>query len=371
MKRPQFSLVLVALIFSLVSCKQKEPDFETKYLTVTTEKTFQLYDAFNENDFVVKYKDSLLTREQYTIDATKFDTSKIGQTSIKVTLNIAEEVFVEVPISINFRKTCKLLSIGDTYSEDLIYYSNLIAAKSNEDFEYNIYSIQLEDATLELHNRYLFEDKKLYKLMEYDFDNMDWIYIENKSLKQALLFQNQWDLILLQENVTQAHHQVDYDILNNFCSAIENYLGQNNRKLPAIAWHQVWAYQDDITINNEYYERFNNSQEAMYEAIASASSELMTNSNSISFIVPSGTIIQNARKSSIVTDNDFTRDGRHLDLQIGRYAVSLGLLTKISGYEPSHFAYVGEEGSPIITAAEKEVLDVIIKNSISNPFVIT
>lgn len=371
MNRKYLNVLLVALIISVAGCKKKGPDFEVKYLAVTTEKSFQLYDPFNESDFVVKYKDSLLTREQYTIDAANFDTSQVGQTSIKVSLNIAKEIVTELLIDVDYRKTCKLLAIGDTYSEDLVYYTNLIAAQKDEEFDYKIYSLQLENATVELHNRYLFEDMKTYKLLEYDFESMDWNYLENKSIKQALLFQNQWDIILLQENVTRAHSLDNLDYIESFGSALKSYLTQNNKKLPAVAIHQVWAYQDNVTIDNTYYELFNNSQIAMYEAIAEVTSNLITNTSTVDFIIPSGTIIQNARGSSLVTASDFTRDGRHLDLQIGRYAVALGLLTKISGYEPDQFTYLGEEDSLIITSEEKAVLDTVVKDAIANPFAVT
>ncbi|OQA77628.1 MAG: hypothetical protein BWY30_01041 [Tenericutes bacterium ADurb.Bin239] len=109
----------------------------------------------------------------------------------------------------------------------------------------------------------------------------------------------------------------------------------------------------------------------MYEAIAEVTNNLITNTSTVDFIIPSGTIIQNARGSSLVTASDFTRDGRHLDLQIGRYAVALGLLTKISGYEPDQFTYLGEEDNLIITSEEKAVLDTVVKDAIANPFAVT
>jgi hypothetical protein len=67
----------------------------------------------------------------------------------------------------------------------------------------------------------------------------------------------------------------------------------------------------------------------MYAAIIDATHRVKEDVPDISFIIPSGTAIQNGRTSAI--GDNFCRDGFHLDYQIGRYTVACTWFEKITG----------------------------------------
>ncbi|MDR0749918.1 MAG: DUF4886 domain-containing protein [Tannerellaceae bacterium] len=83
-----------------------------------------------------------------------------------------------------------------------------------------------------------------------------------------------------------------------------------------------------------------------YAAIIDATHRVKENVPDISFIIPSGTAIQNGRTSAI-RDN-FCRDGYHLDYLIGGYTVACTWFEKITGInvagnKAAHFAVLKPE----------------------------
>ncbi len=90
--------------------------------------------------------------------------------------------------------------------------------------------------------------------------------------------------------------------------------------------HQTWAYE--ATSTHADFAKYNRNQMTMYNAIVDAVGKAKTLVNA-DVIVPAGTAIQNAR-TSYIGDN-FTRDGYHLDLTIGRYTAACAWFETIFG----------------------------------------
>lgn len=90
--------------------------------------------------------------------------------------------------------------------------------------------------------------------------------------------------------------------------------------------HQTWAYE--ATSTHADFANYNRDQMTMYNAIIDAVGRAKTLMNA-DVVVPAGTAIQNAR-TSYIGDN-FTRDGYHLDLTIGRYTAACAWFETIFG----------------------------------------
>src|SRR5690606_10125787 len=100
--------------------------------------------------------------------------------------------------------------------------------------------------------------------------------------------------------------------------------------------HQTWAYAKNST--HAGFDNYNKDQMQMYTAIVDAvnkAKELVD----IDMIIPAGTAIQNGR-TSVVEDN-FTRDGYHLSMPLGRYLAActwyeslMGTNVIGNGYKP-------------------------------------
>ena len=110
-------------------------------------------------------------------------------------------------------------------------------------------------------------------------------------------------------------------------------------------YHQTWAYSHDSTHGG--FANYGNRQEVMYDSICQAVQYAMAMHPELSFVVPSGTAIQNAR-TTYLGDN-MNRDGYHLDLKMGRYTAACVWLETITGISPVGFSY-RPEGVDFVTA---------------------
>lgn len=354
------SVASVLASISIIGCNSKDKGFSSELLTATIKEDVQLYDKFNESNFEFKYNGIPLDKAQYFVDTSNFDTSSLGETSFKLSLAIRQEISITVPVTVNYRKKLNFLSIGDSYGSDLIHFAELISSNSDETLDYHFYSLESADASLKNHSLNFFSDNAAYLLREYQNDTSTWLEADNKTIKEVINEKN-INVISIQESANHIHEKSGYELLNNLSLGIANHIKTMFGYTPVITFHQVWAYQNNIQIDNTYFEEFNNNQTTMYETITNMSREY---EDDIDVIIPCGTAVQNARSSTIVTDRDFTSNGRNIDERVGRYLLSLTLLSKLSGYTPSHFNYLGEA---TISEEEKAILDICVNKAIENP----
>ena len=105
-----------------------------------------------------------------------------------------------------------------------------------------------------------------------------------------------------------------------------------------LGFHQTWAYAQDS--DHGGFANYDRSQFLMYSSVVSAVEEAMHyHKGDLSFYIPSGTAIQNARTTSLVEGNtneatvnrELTRDGFHLNYTIGRYIAACTWLETLTG----------------------------------------
>ncbi|MCH5168431.1 MAG: DUF4886 domain-containing protein [Prevotellaceae bacterium] len=125
-------------------------------------------------------------------------------------------------------------------------------------------------------------------------------------------------------------------------------------------YHQTWAYSHDSTHSG--FANYGNRQEVMYDSICFAVQYAMAMHPELSFVVPSGTAIQNAR-TTYLGDN-MNRDGYHLDLKIGRYIAACTWLEAITGISSVGFSY-SPDGVDFVTA---HTCQVAAHNAVEHPF---
>ena len=125
-------------------------------------------------------------------------------------------------------------------------------------------------------------------------------------------------------------------------------------------YHQTWAYSHDSTHGG--FANYDNRQEVMYDSICQAVQYATAMHPELSFVVPSGTAIQNAR-TTYLGDN-MNRDGYHLDLKMGRYTAACVWLETITGISPVGFSY-RPEGVDFLTA---HTCQVAAHEAVARPF---
>lgn len=100
-------------------------------------------------------------------------------------------------------------------------------------------------------------------------------------------------------------------------------------------FHMTWAYSHDSTHGG--FANYGSNQQAMYDSINSSVQRAMAAHPDLTFLVPSGTAIQNARASWLGDNMD--RDGYHLDLKFGRYTAACTWLECLTGHSPVGLRY--------------------------------
>ena len=128
-------------------------------------------------------------------------------------------------------------------------------------------------------------------------------------------------------------------------------------------YHQTWAYSHDSTHGG--FANYGNRQEVMYDSICAAVQYALRTHPEMSFVVPSGTAIQNAR-TTFLGDN-MNRDGYHLDLKIGRYTAACTWFETLTGISPVGFSY-RPEGVDFLTA---HTCQVAAHEAVARPYELT
>ena len=142
-----------------------------------------------------------------------------------------------------------------------------------------------------------------------------------------------WDIITFQQVSQESGLPETY----------EPYLSQLIGYVKALArvdsvrfgFHQTWAYAKDS--DHGGFANYARNQFYMYACITKAVEKAMQSHSALSICIPSGTAIQNARTSAILTSfptRDFARDGYHLDYTLGRYIAACTWLEAITGISP-------------------------------------
>lgn len=150
-----------------------------------------------------------------------------------------------------------------------------------------------------------------------------------------------WDFITFQQ-VSQ-----ESGLTTTFEPDMSNLIGYTDslKTNPGVryGYHMTWAYSHDSTHGG--FANYGNSQEVMYDSIRHAVLWAMQQHPELTFMVPSGTAIQNAR-TTYLGDN-MNRDGYHLDLKMGRYTASCAWLETILGINPEGLSYRPEGVDPL------------------------
>lgn len=204
----------------------------------------------------------------------------------------------------------KILSIGNSFSEDSTKYLHKMAVRGNIDVKtVNLY---IGGCSLFTHWQNAQEDNA-----KYDYQLNGESAGEYVSIKQALL-SDSWDYVTLQ--------QASYD------SGVEEtyfpYLTNLSQYVKALApsavqlIHKTWAYELDST--HDGFEKYERTQAVMFAALSKAYEKASAAINAE--LIPTGDVIQVLRK---LPEFDYAnggrslcRDGFHLDLIYGRYAAA-------------------------------------------------
>jgi hypothetical protein len=206
----------------------------------------------------------------------------------------------------------RILAIGNSFSEDALE-SHLYELAKAEGKTVVIGNMYIGGASLQDHVKNVNNNASVYSYRKIGPEGTKKTYAD-VSVATAVA-DEKWDYISFQQ-VSQNSGQ--FNTYESTLPVVYNYV-KERAKNPDVKYvlHQTWAYASNSTHSG--FANYNSNQMTMYNAIVDAYNRAKTLINA-DLLVPSGTAIQNAR-TSVVGDN-FTRDGYHLSIPMGRYTAA-------------------------------------------------
>ncbi len=317
-------MILVGLMFILASCEPTEPDPIEEGWTVTFVTNGGTAMASVDVD-----EDALLTRpdnpvrEGYLFSGWYKDETLTQSWNFEYE-NVTEDMtlYGKWKQETDFTQTFKVLSIGNSFSEDAHRYLWSIAeAAGIPDENIVIANMYIGGAALYQHVTNIQQDSAAYTYQKYTSETKDSTY--SIKLSEAII-DEEWDVVTFQQASPYSGVASSYaDSVNRLTRFVEdNALNPDVQ----IAWHMTWAYQQTSTHSG--FVNYESDQMTMYEAILDAVQTKIDMVSELHYVIPSGTAIQNAR-TSYIGDN-LTRDGYHLADPMGRYIAGLMFFLSIT-----------------------------------------
>lgn len=214
----------------------------------------------------------------------------------------------------------RVLAIGNSFSEDAIeYYLHELAAEAG--VKIIIGNMYIGGASLELHWQNAQENADAYEYRKISVDG-EKVRIPNTSIATAIN-DEQWDYISLQQ--VSGHSGQLKTFMETLPQLLAYVKDLNPNAETEYILHQTWAYASSSTHSN--FPNYNKDQDLMYTSIVDAVGKAK-DLTGMDHLVPSGTAIQNGRS---VLGEQFTRDGYHLSLELGRYTAACTWFEYLTG----------------------------------------
>ena len=253
-------------------------------------------------------------------------------------------------------KSLKVLAIGGSFSMDAMQHLYQIAEDAGVE-EIVLGNLFYGGGTLEQHLACANADSPSYDF----YKNTDGYWQKHTQYRMSdALVEEDWDYITLQQNSGSSGDSESFAAL----SPLMDYVQQKN-STAKLVWHMTWAYQADCT--HEEFPKYDNDQQKMYGMIVDCVHQCVLPDSRFAFVIPAGTAIQNARTSFM--GDTLTRDGYHLDKQIGRYIAGLTWYAALtnSSVDGITFNPAKMSISEDMLAAAREAAT----NAVLNPYAVT
>lgn len=216
------------------------------------------------------------------------------------------------------RNNLKVLMVGNSFSDDTIFYASRIAESYGINLE--LYDAYIASCTIDIHYNKLTNNNADYSLRS--MNGSEWNYLNNQTLTSILNYES-WDIITVQQASSAIGRASSYSNLSNLVNGIRNVVGSN----PKLYWYQTWSYDSTYMEYNDYFSYFNNNPVTMYNAINTCYDSQVASLGVFDKLIPAGTVVQNLRTSYM--GETFTRDGKHMSSVHGRYLLGLNLISSI------------------------------------------
>lgn len=207
-----------------------------------------------------------------------------------------------------FKKTVKILCIGNSYAFDAMSYVPFILGTVNKDVDVIIGIAKYSSCTLQQHYNFAVNNTATYTYCKYNKSESNaWIGTDNTNDKTLLfcLQDEEWDIVTFQQQSSNAR---DYSTYQPYLNELIDWVQANVNKAVNLSWLLTPAYPTGYSGLN------GDTSNEMFDKIVNASQNVL-DETLITDIIPIGTAVQNARKTNLDSLGDFghlSYDGLHL-----------------------------------------------------------
>ena len=285
-------------------------------------------------------------------------------------------------------KVLKVLTLGHSLTVDSCHMLNLVA--NAEGYESMLIgTLYYSGCPLYKHVEFLTKDEPAYNLYLSSTDTAMTApqITDGVTMKYALTF-DYWDIIVMQGGVFECGKEPTYtagDIQTIQAYVKDNVVNKNVK----FAWHMPWALPVDRDLQqlkdndsvHKNYEEFDHDRSKFFSAMTKCVGDHIVTDETFSFLIPTGTAIENAL-SSYLTEKDLHRDYGHAS-DFGRLIAAYTWYCKLAGIEqleelklekvPKQFFKSIPAGMPdwVLTDHEKEMILESVNNALKEPLQMT
>lgn len=207
-------------------------------------------------------------------------------------------------------KQFKLLAVGNSFTQDSLYYLHDLAKVGEIDMK--VVNLYIGGCSLERHWNNVMTEAKDYMYEENGHSTDRYVSINE------MLVEDNWDYIITQ----QASH--DSGIKETYFPYLEQLLEYFKLKAPGAECllQKTWAYEHDS--NHGEFKRYDCDQFKMYHQLSRCYEDAAKKTGLR--LIPSGDLIQVVRTKKPfryeLGEKSLCRDGFHMDMIYGRYLLS-------------------------------------------------
>ncbi len=274
----------------------------------------------------------------------------------------------------------KILLVGNSYSEDSFNWLYAVAKAANRDVKLGV--LYHGGATLDQHAQWAKNSEVQYKY--YKTTDGRWKQFNKGIFEDAVgdtkynaritdaLTDEKWDVVGFQQGVYDAGMPNRFTQLDWLVNFAKQKIANSDVKL---AWNMTWALADGVQTDG--FEVFQYNQQTMYKAICTTAQSVIlpkVQSGLFSYVVPTGTAVQNAR---LYFHQELMRDTLHLTADIGRLIASLTWAKAVLNIDLDSYNKLSYTGNQIgltgqysfeITQDQLNWIKTAVSDALENPY---
>lgn len=229
--------------------------------------------------------------------------------------------------------TVRILSIGNSFSEDAQAYLHALAEQRGIDLTCE--NLAIGGCSLQTHWENVSEHKKDYLY------GVNGTWVAHPVTIKEVIEAGKYDAVTLQQ---VSGFSGQYETYQPYLNDLAAYVREKQPEAK-LYFQRTWAYEIDSP--HEHFPFYDCNQRKMYDALCAASVEacLVTGAT----VIPAGTVIQTLRETVPAFDyanggESLCRDSFHMSETYGRFAVALCWLATLTGkkVEPMPFMELDE-----------------------------